>query len=181
MKILLLTSAMDSGGAETHVLTLSSYLKKRGYSVCLASSGGKMEKDLKDIGVKTVSLDLFDRSPSGVIHAVAGVLGICKIFRPDIIHAHGRYPGFIGNIAAKVLSIHIVTTAHAYNFSSPMHRHLSAWGERVIAVSPDIKEMLCQEYGIRQDKCDPQRHRYCGLFTNEKDLTKATDSFYESP
>jgi len=39
MKILMVTMAMDIGGAETHILELSRELKKRGLDITIASNG----------------------------------------------------------------------------------------------------------------------------------------------
>ena len=47
MKILMVTMAMDIGGAETHILELSRKLQKRGVDVTVASNGGAYEAELE--------------------------------------------------------------------------------------------------------------------------------------
>ena len=39
-KILMITMGLDIGGAETHIVELSKELKRRGYDILVASSGG---------------------------------------------------------------------------------------------------------------------------------------------
>ena len=48
MRILLVTMAMDIGGAETHILELAKELKRRGNEIFVASNGGKYVEELKD-------------------------------------------------------------------------------------------------------------------------------------
>ena len=58
MKILMLCDSMDCGGAETHVLTLSSALVARGHEVYIVSRGGRLVKELLRAGVKHLTLQL---------------------------------------------------------------------------------------------------------------------------
>ena len=58
MRILILTSEMDSGGAETHVCTLAGELVRMGCRVFVASSGGRAVKALGRMGVKHFKIDM---------------------------------------------------------------------------------------------------------------------------
>ena len=54
MRILLVTMAMDIGGAETHILELAKELKRRGNEIFVASNGGKYVEELQKDGIEHI-------------------------------------------------------------------------------------------------------------------------------
>ena len=67
MKILMLCDSMDCGGAETHVLTLSSALVARGHSVCVISRGGRLVNKLLNAGVRHITVQFSASSPLSML------------------------------------------------------------------------------------------------------------------
>ena len=43
---------LDIGGAETHIVELSKELKRRGYDILVASSGGNLCQEIEDYGIR---------------------------------------------------------------------------------------------------------------------------------
>lgn len=172
LRILLLIDKLDVGGAETHVVTLATELRRQGHSVAVVSSGGVLENALRQKGVV-------------VLHFLRPLLGLygwwknlrfiqaCqRQYSFEILHAHTRRTaallrlvGWLGwgdlpplpfeqaargtyrPPALRRLNRPVrVVTAHAKFRASP--RRLSYWGERTVAVSEDIKRHLQQVFSL---------------------------------
>lgn len=157
MKILMVTMAMEIGGAETHILELSRELIRRGHSVTLASFGGVYADELEKCGVRNITLPLHTKHPARVIESYAGLKKLLRDEKFDIVHAHARIPSFIvgllnDSLTENGVKFRFVTTAHL-NFSvNPLWRRISRWGERVMAVSDDIADYLVKEYGCPRER-----------------------------
>ena len=151
MRILILTDSMDAGGAETHVLTLAKGLREKGHVVIVASGGGRAAEELKRMGIKHVELPLASHCPTLAADSYFRLCIICRRARIDIIHAHARMAAFIGARVAHKLSIAFVTTAHARFALTPLRKLFSRWGTLCGAVSEDIKQYVCESYGVSPD------------------------------
>ena len=64
MKILMLTSSFDVGGAETHILELSKCLSKLDNEVAVASGGGEYVKELGKYGMKHYTIPINSKNPN---------------------------------------------------------------------------------------------------------------------
>lgn len=151
MRILILTDSMDAGGAETHILTLAKGLREKGHTVIVASGGGREAAELKHIGIKHVELPLASHSLAAAADSYLRLCILCRRARIDIIHAHARMAALIGARVAHKLSIAFVTTAHARFSVTPIKKRFSRWGTLCAAVSEDIKQYLCDSYGVSPD------------------------------
>lgn len=152
MKILMVTMAMNIGGAETHILELCRELNRCGHDITLASFGGVYADELTALGVKHVTLPLHTKNPAAVMTAYHGLERLIRDGGFDLVHAHARIPAFICGLLHDRMKFRFVTTAHL-NFSmNPLWRRISRWGERVMAVSDDIADYLVDEYGYPREK-----------------------------
>jgi polysaccharide pyruvyl transferase CsaB len=152
MKILMVTMAMNIGGAETHILELCRELNRRGHDITLASFGGVYADELTALGVKHVTLPLHTKRPGAVLTAYHGLERLIRDGNFDLVHAHARIPAFICGLLHDRMKFRFVTTAHL-NFSmNALWRKISRWGERVMAVSDDIADYLVTEYGYPREK-----------------------------
>ena len=155
-KILMVTMGLDIGGAETHVVELSKELKRRGWDVLIASSGGAYAEEIEKNGIKHITVPLNDRKLSHMYSSYKQLKRLISVEKPDIVHAHARIPAFITGLVRKRLRDHFefnfITTAHWVFNVTHLNRKLSNWGERTIAVSEDIKNYLIDEYDIRPEQ-----------------------------
>lgn len=174
MKIMMLIDLFSVGGAESHLLSLSSELAKRGHNVVVVSAGGKMVKNLREVGVKhhripNISSNLFNdvvnsehfvksssRDAEGYkpclltrfLVAREVIFSLAKRYRPDVIHAHTRRTAFLARGVCRRLKIPLIVTAHAHFPMNFPKNHVSYWGDMTIAVSEDIKEHLVASGGV---------------------------------
>jgi len=149
MKILMLTAALHSGGAETHICELARILALRGHSVCIASSGGNMVNLLSSYNVSHVTIPLNSKKPHLLFFSVLKLRSLLRKNDFDVIHIHSRIAAFVCRISLGIKPrACVVSTAHAHFRSGPFLRAFSFWGSASIAVSEDLKEHLIQKYGV---------------------------------
>lgn len=148
MKVLLLIDSMGIGGAETHVLTLADALIKKRVTVDVMCAGGIYAETLQKAGAAVIHAPFNKRSLSAIFQSIRA-LRKCRSQGYTVIHAHTRFTAALANFALP--RIPLVTTVHL-NFSlSAAKRALSCWGRKALAVSPDLKEYLIREYGVRAE------------------------------
>ena len=147
MKILILTDRLDIGGAETHIAQLAKSLSERGEKVFVASSGGVTANCLEDIGIPQLRMPLSTRSPLQLILLRRKIKSFIKREKIDVAHAHARIPALLIRGVNRLGCAEIVTV-HAKFRAGPLHRLLSHWGDRSIAVSEDLRTYLRDVYKI---------------------------------
>jgi glycosyltransferase involved in cell wall biosynthesis len=152
MNILLPTMTLDIGGAETHIVELAISLRKRGYKPVVVSSGGVYQKKLEESGIEVYNAPLDSKSPGAIIKSVKIMNKLIVEKNIELIHAHGRIPSLDGKISSFMTKIPMITTAHAKNTTSFVYKALTFWGEKVIAVSDDIKDHLVKNFNLSEDK-----------------------------
>ncbi|HHY70539.1 MAG TPA: glycosyltransferase family 4 protein, partial [Thermoanaerobacterales bacterium] len=150
--VLLALMALDAGGAETHAVSLAKQLKKRGVNVIVASHGGKLTKALESIGIEHYTLPLDRKSPSNLIYSVSGLTDIVKKHGVNIIHAHARIPAWVSQWVSFVTGCPYITTSHGIYSTGWGMKLITTWGQKVIAVSEDVKKHLINGFKVSSDK-----------------------------
>lgn len=149
-KILMTTMGLNIGGAETHIVELSKELKKRGYDVLVASNGGVYVDELTQAGIKHFDVPLNTRNIGKMLTSLKLLKKIIKEEKVDIVHSHARIPGFVTGILHRSMDFTFVTSAHwVFNTGNGL-KYLTNWGQKVIAVSEDIKQYLMDNYKTKE-------------------------------
>jgi glycosyltransferase involved in cell wall biosynthesis len=163
MRILFVYDHLDTGGAQTHGLTVSCELLKTNHSVSIASRGGDLESHFAQVGVTTLRWPAPSR---------ANLLKLAQSFfcaqrilhdvQPEVIHAHAVLPGVIFSLAAHSRSGRrppIVMTPHRSwdslyrsTTSGSFYRVLRFTADDVIAISNGFQNELTQ-HGIPVERC----------------------------
>lgn len=150
MNLLIITSVLNCGGAETHVVTLARALRQQGHAVTVASAGGKLAEALKDDGIPHHTLPLHS-----CLHLPSARRRLKQLLQKKsftLIHTHSRLASFVASPLARRQGIPLVTTVHARFRATPLLRKFSRWGASPIAVSEDLKQYLCETYHIPPDR-----------------------------
>ena len=148
MKILLCISKMDVGGAETHLLALAEELVRLGHSVDIAACPGRLSAEAEAAGIRVLSLPPWRRTPTALWRLRRRLSKIVRRGGYHVVHAHSRPVARAVRGIARRRGLAFVVTAHAYFNMKGMGR-LSEWGNRTVAVSRDIKELLVRS-GLRE-------------------------------
>ena len=150
--VLLTIAGLGVGGAETHVVSLAKGLAETGYRAVLASGGGIYQGELAGCGIPHYRVDMKSASPPALVRAAWALRRVIAREGAALVHAHGRIPALVSEAAAAAAGVRFITTAHAV-FAAPWHlRIFSRWGEKTIAVSPDIKEHLIVNFGVPEER-----------------------------
>ncbi|OPX29282.1 MAG: hypothetical protein B1H08_04240 [Candidatus Omnitrophica bacterium 4484_171] len=67
MKIMQVVPRMDVGGVERGVVDLAKYFQDKEDEIIVVSSGGRLIKELKSLGVKHYRLDVYKKSPFSIL------------------------------------------------------------------------------------------------------------------
>ncbi len=145
-RILMALTRFDIGGAETHVLELSLELKRMGYHVVVVSNGGVYEENLKAAGIRHYKIPMHSRKPNYIAKSLQELTRVIKKEKIELVHAHGRIPAFLCGILHHFMDFTFVTTAHWVFDTSHGLKYVSNWGNKVMAVSEDIKTYLMDNY-----------------------------------
>lgn len=156
MNVLIVAMAMNAGGAETHVLTLTRALMRRGDSVTVVSAGGKLAAAAARDGARILTLPLNNNSPLAIGRAVIGLARLCRGEHFDVAHAHGRIPALACHIARKFCRRvpPTVVTVHGIYDKRARGAAFSWWGVRTIAVSNDIADYTSRTYEVPRERID---------------------------
>ena len=152
-KILMALMGLEIGGAETHVVELSKELQKQGYDIIVASNGGVYEKELAEAGIRHYHVPLNQRNVLKMARSYFILKKIIKKEKVDIVHSHARIPSFVCGLLKERMknSFTFVTSAHWVFYTGMGLKYIPNGGQKVIAVSDDIREYLMENYKVRYE------------------------------
>lgn len=154
--ILQLLPRLDHGGAERVVVEIAEAVSKAGQRALIAGENGYLTNAALRAGADVFPLPLDTKNPLKIWRNSKKVERLCKEQAVDLIHAHSRAPAWSGYRAAHRLGVPFVTTYHgSYSETSKAKRrynHVMARGERVVAVSHFIAEMIISRYHVDETK-----------------------------
>lgn len=137
--ILQVIPAMEAGGAERTTLEMARAIIAAGGRAIVATSGGRMTRDLESAGARVALLPVHSKSPLVIAANAARLADLIRTERADLIHARSRAPAWSAMAAARRTGVAFVTTWHgAYRGGSPWKRAYNsamARGDLVIANS----------------------------------------------
>jgi glycosyltransferase involved in cell wall biosynthesis len=152
LTVLLTLMALNTGGAETHVVSLARQLKKEGINVLVASRGGELVKELNASGIEHFTMPLHSKMPGSLFSSIIGLTKLVKKYKVDLIHAHARIPAWVSQWVFYITGCPYITTSHGIYSTNWGLGLLTAWGEKIIAVSEDVREHLVKNFKVRPEK-----------------------------
>jgi glycosyltransferase involved in cell wall biosynthesis len=149
--ILQVLPALVSGGVERGTVEMTEAIAGAGWRALVASAGGPMAKEVERVGGAHVTLPLDTKSPFGIWRNAGALAALARREQVAILHARSRAPAWSALLAARRTGAHFVTTYHgAYNEALPgkrLYNSVMARGERVIAISRFIAELVAARHG----------------------------------
>lgn len=155
MRILILITKSNWGGAQKYVYDLATSLPKDKYQVKVAAGGsGILIERLKEAGIEVTSINPLSNKVN--VRKDAATFGqlwkIIRHERPDVLHVNSSKAGILGALIGRMLSVpKIIFTAHgwAFNEERPWHQRVAIkflhWltiilCHTTIAVSQNLKD-----------------------------------------
>ena len=150
---------LGQGGVELGTIQIAEALSKEGIKNYVASAGGHMEHQLKQLGVEHIKLPLKSKNPLTIYKNAQILAQIIKKKGINIVHARSRAPAWSAYFAAKKAGVHFITTFHGtyglgpWGIKKPYNK-IMTMGERVIVISSHIKKHVMENYRIAENKLE---------------------------
>jgi len=154
MKILLLTSHLNTGGITSYLLSLTRGLIKRGHQVFVASSGGNCQSMIEADGA--VHIQLGFRTKSELNPKIYAKLGDLKKLMADegidVIHAQTRVTQVMGFFLSRMTGKPLITTCHGFFKPHFFRRLFPCWGVGTIAISRPVYQHLVSDFFVNPEQ-----------------------------
>lgn len=127
------------GGAQVHVRDLAAALMEHGHEpVVLTGGSGPFTDALRDAGVDTISLKHLGVPirPHRDALALGELCSRLHRLKPDLVSVHSSKAGILGRVAARVLGLPVIHTAHGWSFTPGIPKReatVYSWIERLAA------------------------------------------------
>jgi glycosyltransferase involved in cell wall biosynthesis len=156
-RVLQVLPALGQGGAERDSLELAGYLAWHGWTPLVASSGGRSEVELCNLGIAAFRLPLHAKNPLVMRANIGRLERLVREQSIQLIHAHSRAAAWSSWYAARRCGIPFVTTFHGVyrgstRFFKRRYNSIMAQGDRVIAVSEHVASHVRERYGVAADR-----------------------------
>ncbi|MCI0480164.1 MAG: glycosyltransferase, partial [Candidatus Dadabacteria bacterium] len=151
MNILQVLPTLDIGGVETGTIDLARYLVKKGHKAIVVSDGGKLVRELENIGSRHYKLPIGKKSIFNIIRMIGELSDIIRREDIDIIHARSRVPALIAYFAARSTGRVFITTAHGY-YKNPVMSAPMGWGKYVIVASNVIARHMTESFNVARER-----------------------------
>ena len=152
MTILIVVPTLDGGAADVGALGLVRILTAAGHRAIVASQAGRLVADVTAAGGEFVALDLASNNPLRMLRNAAMLNRIARERQCDAIHALGRSAAWSAYLAARLRGIPFVTSWYKGFRDQNLFKHLyngvMARGDRVVAVSEQIAQLINDRYGM---------------------------------
>lgn len=169
LTVLIAVPTLDAGAADLGAVDLARILVSAGHHPIVVSSGGRLESIVAEAGGEIVHLNMASRNPMVMARNARRLVRLVRERRCDVIHAHGRGPGWSAYIAARVTGVPFLTSWYKgfreQNIFKRLYNSVLARGDRVIAVSDQIAEMIVERHATPWDRIavipsgvDPSRY-----------------------
>ena len=156
--VLQVLPALGTGGVERGTVEMTEAIAQSGGVALVASAGGKWEPLIRRAGGRHVTLPLDTKNPWRIWRNAGRLAALIRAERVAIVHARSRGPAWSAWLACRRTGVAFMTTHHGtYSEGLAFKRRYNsvmASGERVIAASRFIAELIQQRHGT-----DPARIR----------------------
>ena len=156
LTVLVTVPTLDAGAADDGALELVRVLTDGGHRAIVMSRGGRREGEVATLGATFIHCDVASKNPFMMLRSCLALTRVLRRERCDLVHAHGRAPGWSAYLAARMAGLPFVTTWYKgfrqQNFAKRLYNSVMARGDRVIAVSPRLADLVQNRHGIPHDR-----------------------------
>ena len=151
LNIIYILPELNVGGVETHVIALSTGMKRLGHNVTVISNGGALVPRLEQQGVEHITLPVHRKSPLTVREMAGRVAKLVRERDVHVVHVHSRVPAWISHFALRKSGAAFIITAHG-QYAPHYGSRVMTRGDRIICVSRGIMEHMEQRLGADPDR-----------------------------
>jgi glycosyltransferase involved in cell wall biosynthesis len=152
LTVLIAVPTLQAGAAAAGAVELVRILAAAGHKPIVASGGGRLAQQVAAAGGACITLDMASRNPVRMLQNAFTLLRLVRARRCDLLHAHGRAPAWSALLAARAAGVPFLTTWYKgfreQNALKRLYNGVMARGDRVIAVSDQLAELVNERYGV---------------------------------
>jgi glycosyltransferase involved in cell wall biosynthesis len=155
ISVLQVLPALGGGGVERGTLEMTQAIAEAGGTALVASAGGRLAEAIERAGGRNLLLPLDTKNPWAIWQNAARLEAVIRAEGVRIVHARSRAPAWSAFLAARRTGVHFLTTYHGAYGDFPGKRQYNAVmarGERVIAISRFIADLLQRRHGIATER-----------------------------
>jgi len=146
MKIVLMITGLNIGGAETQVCSIADKLYELGNDVTLIYLNGDKEVSPLNEGVKIIALSM-KKTPLGLLSAIKRCRKILLKIKPDVLHSHMVHANIFSRLLRIITPIPIViSTAHNANEGGKLRMLAYRFTNSLADVSTNVSEEALQSF-----------------------------------
>ena len=154
--VLIITPTLDIGAADTGAVELARILCDAGHRVVVVSRTGRLAADVTAAGATFVALDVASKNPFVILRNAVVLMRLARDRQCDVIHALGRAGAWSAFAAARLSRLPFITSWYKgfreQNLFKRLYNGIMARGDRVVAVSEQIAQLINDRYGTPWDK-----------------------------
>jgi glycosyltransferase involved in cell wall biosynthesis len=155
LTVLVVVPTLHAGAADTGAIDLVRILNRGGHRAIVVSHGGRMEGEIASLA-ELVTLDVESRNPIAMLRSAFALARLVRERRCDLVHAHGRTAAWSAYLAARISKVPLITTWYKgfreQNVLKRLYNSVMVRGERVIAVSDQIAELIVERYHLAPER-----------------------------
>ncbi len=150
--MLIVVPTLEVGAADVGAVGLVRILSQAGHRAVVASKAGRLVADVTAAGGEFIPLNVASNNPLRMLRSALALNRIARERKCDVIHALGRSAAWSSYLAARARGIPFLTSWYKGHRDQNVLKHLyngiMARGDRVVAVSEQIAQLISDRYGM---------------------------------
>ena len=147
---------LHAGAADAGAIDLTRILDRGGHRAIVVSRGGRLEGEVAaDVANSCGSMSRAT-IPIVMLRSAFALARLARERRCDLVHAHGRAAAWSAWLAARMAGIPLLTTWYKgfreQNLLKRLYNSVMVRGERVIAVSDQIAELIVERHRVAPER-----------------------------
>lgn len=152
MNILMLSKDFEKNGLTTCVVDYSRCMTQKGHRVWICCADGEERPKLAP-GVQWINLDLYTKRPDVILKNITALRRLLRTEKIDIIHCHWRKTTLYAQVLHMLTGVDFIWQNHLYPIPhDPIHRALTFYGKRAVALAAEGYDFLTGEMRIPGEK-----------------------------
>jgi len=151
LTVLIVAPSLHAGAADAGTVQLVRILAAGGHRPIVVASGGRMVPDIAAHGAEFIAMNVASKNPVVMLRNAIALAQLARERRCDVIHAHGRAPGWSAYYAARRAGVPFLTSWYKgfreQNMLKRLYNSVMARGDRVIAVSDQLADLIIDRHG----------------------------------
>ena len=156
MRVLIVAPALEGGAADAGAVELTRILQNAGHKAIVVSRAGRLAADINAAGAEFVPLDVATANPVKMLRNAFALRRLARDKRCDCIHALGRSGAWSAFLAARLTRLPFLTSWYKdfrdQNLFKHVYNSVMARGDRVVAVSDQLAQLVNDRYGTPWEK-----------------------------